>query len=566
MALATPTLFCSTAHPPENAVKSEIVRPVAQFPPSAWGHFFVDFVQDEAKLDEWTERVQVLKKEVKMILRNAEGTPYEIYLVDVVKRVGFAYQFETEIEDALYRIYNANVSDGHGSDLYYEALRFRVLREGGYKASTDVFEKFKDEQGKTFKKSLTEDIKGLLSLYEAAFLGIRGEDILDEAIAFTSEHLKSSLPNLDPLLVKQIQRALELPTHKRLPRTNARYFISFYEEIDGKTSEDMRTLLEYAKLDFNLVQAVHQREIKDVSMWWKEKGLAEKLSYARNRAVECYVWNMSVAPEPRFSRARVFGATTLSMISMTDDTYDAYGVYEELKQYTEAIERWDLAAMDELPDYVKPLYHELITYFKETEEELEREGYSYQIGYMKKAVQDLCRGYFTEAEWYHNRYTPGTEEYIRVSLITCGYPAVFLLTMVCMKEASVEAFEWWNSQPRIVMAAAEICRFIDDLVSNKFEQERGHVVSGIECFMEEKGMARQEVQDLFKHFYDTAWKDINEACLRPIPFPMYILSKAVNLARVIDGWYNSNDEDEYTFSGGRTKEMITALLVDPIPV
>ncbi|KAG9454186.1 hypothetical protein H6P81_007090 [Aristolochia fimbriata] len=310
--------------------------------------------------------------------------------------------------------------------------------------------------------------------------------------------------------------------------------------------------------------------IKDVkgllTLWWKEKELAEKLSYARDRVVECYVWMMSLAPEPRFSRSRDFAAKTLNLMSLTDDTNDAYGVYEELKQYTDAIERWDLAAMDNLPEQVKPLYQELITLFKETEDELEKEGYSYQIGYVKQAVQDVCRAYFTEAEWYHNRYTPRIEEHMRVSFISCGYPAAFLFTLVYMKEASIKAFEWWSFEPRIITAAGEACRFIDDLVTNEFEQERGHVVSIIEAYMEEKGMTRSEVQDLFKHLYDVAWKDINEACLRPTPFPMYILSKGVNLVRVMDAWYNCNNADEYTFSGGRTKDMITELLVNPFSV
>ncbi|KAG9454160.1 hypothetical protein H6P81_007064 [Aristolochia fimbriata] len=222
--------------------------------------------------------------------------------------------------------------------------------------------------------------------------------------------------------------------------------------------------------------------------------------------------------------------------------------------------------MDELPEYVKPLYRQLITFFKETEEELEKEGFSYQICYMKQAVQDLYKAYFTEIEWYHNCYTPGVEEHMWMSFISCGYSATFLLTMICMKEASVKAFEWWSCEPRMVVAAAEVCRFIDDLVTNEFKQKRWHVVSLIECYMKEKGMMREEVQDLFKHYYNVAWKDINKACLRPRPFPMYILSKGVNLAQVIGVWYNSHNADEYTFSGGRTKEMITELLVNPIHV
>ncbi|KAG9454159.1 hypothetical protein H6P81_007063 [Aristolochia fimbriata] len=128
------------------------------------------------------------------------------------------YEFEEEIEDALFRIYNTTSIDidSHGEKhdhLYHEATHFRVLREGGYKASADVFQKYKNEDGKSFKEELTRDVKGLLSLYEAAFLEIRGEDILDEAIAFTTQHLKSSLATntlRDPLLEKHIQRALEI--------------------------------------------------------------------------------------------------------------------------------------------------------------------------------------------------------------------------------------------------------------------------------------------------------------------------------------------------------------------
>ncbi|KAG9454154.1 hypothetical protein H6P81_007058 [Aristolochia fimbriata] len=281
-ALSSTNVVLSTAvRPDQNTVKPDnIVRPSAKFPPSVWGYFFVDFVQDEKKSDEWSRRAQVLKAKVKKILRDARGTPSEIHLVDVIKRVGLKYEFEEEIEDALYRIYNTTSIDidSHGEKhdhLYHEATHFRVLREGGYKASADVFQKYKNEDGKSFKEELTRDVKGLLSLYEAAFLEIRGEDILDEAIAFTTQHLK--------------------------------YFISFYEENQGKTSDPdiLSSIIECAKLEYNLVQALYQREIKEVSKWWKESGLVEKLPYARDRVVECYVWMLSSAPEPRFSRSRI---------------------------------------------------------------------------------------------------------------------------------------------------------------------------------------------------------------------------------------------------------------------
>ncbi|KAE9445152.1 hypothetical protein C3L33_22950, partial [Rhododendron williamsianum] len=52
-----------------------------------------------------------------------------------------------------------------------------------------------DNEGK-FKESLIGDVRGLLSLYEATFLSVRQEDILDEAMEFTATRLNSALPNL----------------------------------------------------------------------------------------------------------------------------------------------------------------------------------------------------------------------------------------------------------------------------------------------------------------------------------------------------------------------------------
>lgn len=41
-----------------------------------------------------------------------------------------------------------------------------------------------------FKACLYEDTRGMLSLYEASFLSIAGENILEEARNFSNEHLK----------------------------------------------------------------------------------------------------------------------------------------------------------------------------------------------------------------------------------------------------------------------------------------------------------------------------------------------------------------------------------------
>ena len=58
-----------------------------------------------------------------------------------------------------------------------------------------MFKQFINQDGK-FKETLTNDVQGLLSLYEASHLRVRDEEILEEALTFTTTHLDSIVSNL----------------------------------------------------------------------------------------------------------------------------------------------------------------------------------------------------------------------------------------------------------------------------------------------------------------------------------------------------------------------------------
>lgn len=45
--------------------------------------------------------------------------------------------------------------------------------------------------------------------------------------------------------------------------------------------------------------------------------------------------------EPKYAFGRIFTSKIISMISILDDTFDAYGTYEELMLFVEAIKRFD---------------------------------------------------------------------------------------------------------------------------------------------------------------------------------------------------------------------------------
>lgn len=128
--------------------------------------------------------------------------------------------------------------------------------------AADIFSGFMNNDGE-FDQSLSQDIMGMLSLYEASFLSWEGEAILDLAREFTTKHLKIYLnkQNKDQTLSLLVCHSLELPLWWRVPRIEARWYIDAYERSPNMNY----ILIEFAKLDFNIVQATHQQDLKHVS-------------------------------------------------------------------------------------------------------------------------------------------------------------------------------------------------------------------------------------------------------------------------------------------------------------
>jgi hypothetical protein len=124
----------------------------------------------------------------------------------------------------------------------------------------DVFATFKADEGR-FTWNNTRD---LLSLYNAAHLRMHGEKILDEAISFTKSELESIMHDLaqqDGPFAREITRSLHIPIPRRVRIYDAKYYISMYEE-DTTVG---RIIMEFAKLNSNIVQIQHQQELKKLT-------------------------------------------------------------------------------------------------------------------------------------------------------------------------------------------------------------------------------------------------------------------------------------------------------------
>ncbi|KAF3943865.1 hypothetical protein CMV_029611 [Castanea mollissima] len=547
--------------PSQNA-KSEVVRRTANFHPSIWGDRFINNTSEDKDIHlRKVSEVEELKDEVRnKIFASTGHLSQQLGLIDALQRLGVAYHFEREIQKALEQIYATFNDKNDVDDLYEVSLSFRLLRQEGFKVSCDAFNKFKDEDGQ-FKESLTSNVEGMLAFYEATHLRVHGEDILDEALEFTATHLKSTASLIGNPLAAQITRALKQPLHKGIPRLEARRYISIYEQ----DASHNKVLLKLSILDFNLVQSLHKEELGYITRWWKDLDFATKLPFARDRVVECYFWIVAVYFEPQYSLARKILTKVISMTSILDDIYDVYGTLEELEPFTEAIERWDISCIDQLPEYMQICYRALFDVFEAIENELAKKERSYRVSYAKDAMKRLVRAYFDEAKWFHQNYIPTMEEYMHLALKTSGYPMLTAISFLGMDDiVTKEAFDWVFSNPKIITASSVICRLMDDMKSHKFEQERGHAASAVECYMKQHGVSEQVVHDEFNRQVANAWKDINEECIRPTVVPMPLLLRVLNLARVMDVLYKEGDG--YTHVGKEMKDNVASVLIDPIPL
>jgi len=127
----------------------------------------------------------------------------------------------------------------------------------------DVFNKFLDKSG-NFKESVTRDVWGMLSLYEASYLGAKEEEVLQYAMEFSSAHLHQSLPHLSPEEGRVVVEALKLPRHQRMRRLEAKNYMVQY----SKESSQIPSLLELARLDYDMVQSMHQKELAEISRYF----------------------------------------------------------------------------------------------------------------------------------------------------------------------------------------------------------------------------------------------------------------------------------------------------------
>ncbi|KAK7312742.1 hypothetical protein VNO77_36834 [Canavalia gladiata] len=545
-----------------NATTNFAQRRSANYQPNLWTYDFLQSLKHDYADVRYEDKASKVQEEVRRMIKDENTDIWaKIELIDNVKRLGLSYQFDKEIRKALDRFLSLERCNGTiiCRSLHETALSFRLLREYGYDVTADTFERFKDENG-NFKRNLSKDVKGMLSLYEASFLSYEGEEILDEAKAFSSFHLR----NLDEgrsssILLEEVKHALELPLHRRIQRLEARWYIEFY----AKRKDANQVLLLAAKLDFNIVQSTLQKDLQEMSRWWKGMGLASKLSFSRDRLMECFFWTVGMVFEPQFSDLRKGLTKVTSLITTIDDVYDVYGTLDELELFTAAVESWDVKAVQVLPEYMKICFLALYNTVNEFAYDALREQGQDSIPYLTKAWSDMLKAFLQEAKWSREKHVPKFEEYLNngwvsVSGVVILTHAYFLLNHNITKEA-LQSLDKYHA---LLRRPSTIFRLCNDLGTSKAELQRGEAASSIVCYMRENGVNEEGAYKHINNLLNETWKKMNKDRVTNSPFPKPFVETAINLARISHCTYQYGDA--HGAPDNAAKNRIRSLIIEPI--
>ncbi|XP_065877206.1 (3S,6E)-nerolidol synthase 1-like [Euphorbia lathyris] len=462
-------------------------------------------------------------------------------MIDAIQRLGIEYRFQDEIHAILLRHYTTPTNHDQ-NNLHEVALRFRLLRQEGYFVPTGVFDKFQEE-GK-FKEKLSCDIKGLMGLYEASQLSREDEYLLDEAGEYSYGLLNSLMVtnNLDRNQAKAVENLLKDPYYKSLPNFMAKSsLISYFKLQEG--NQWINDLQEVADFEFQIVQLQHQEEKAQVSEWWKDVGLSKELKFARDQPLKWFMWSITALTDPSLSRQRVELIKPISLVYILDDIFDVRGTLQDLTFFTSVIDRWDIASIEQLPDYMRICFQALDKITNEVSNMVyEQIGWN-PTKYLSMQWGSLCHAFLVEARWFSTSNLPRAEEYLENGIVSTGVHVVLVHLFFLVGEGiNKENVELIEGNPGIMRSTSKILRLWDDFGSAKDENQEGNDGSYVEYYMKEHQESSREnaTKHVLQMISDT-WKQLNHDCLFHNPFSPTLTKACLNVARMVPSMYSYDE-------------------------
>ncbi|KAK7362995.1 hypothetical protein VNO77_05120 [Canavalia gladiata] len=479
-----------------------------------------------------------------------------LFMVDSIQRLGIDHHFEEEIETILkrknYLLLRVHSCQGNDyQELSKVALQFRLLRQQGYYIHADIFDKFWDNEGK-LKQTFYDDIYGLIALFEASQFSVEGEDYLHESGELCRQYLNMWLSRFqDHPQVKAVAHSLRCPIHKSLPRFTPTIF-----QLQNYGMSN--SLLELSKIDTEMVSSLHLKEIFAVSKWWKDLGLTKDLKFARDEPIKWYMWPMACLPDPRFSEERIELTKPLSLVYIIDDIFDFSGSIHDLTLFTHAVKRWDLAAVEQLPDYMKACFKALYDITNEFAVKTHLKHGWNPISTLIKSWVRLCNAFLEEAKWFASGHVPKAEEYLKNGIVSTGAHVMLVHSFFLMGQGITEETAiLMDDFPSLVSSTATILRLCDDVEGDKDVSGDGHDGSYLKCYMNDHpGVSIEKTREHVNKLISDAWKRLNQECLIDAnPLPSSFAKLCLNATRMVPLMYSYD-----TNSPSKLEEYVKSLL------
>lgn len=83
--------------------------------------------------------------------------------------------------------------------------------------------------------------------------------------------------------------------------------------------------------------------------------------------------------------------------------------------------------------------------------------------------------------------------------------------------------------------------------------------------MKQFGVTEEIALKELHNIVEDAWKDLNKEMLRPTTFPRPLMTRILNLSRVIEVFYRLG-EDDYSIVSQNMQQKVQLVLIDPVVV
>nr|AHI50307.1 ocimene synthase [Erythranthe cardinalis] len=477
------------------------------------------------------------------ILGLFEDPSRKLKLIDEIDKLALSYYFEEEIIESVDEIARMK-NNIKFVDPYSAALYFKIMRQYGYHISQDAILQLLDDEEKLITRAHDESPskydKAMAEIFEACHLALEGESLFDIGTKIYSD---------------------KCPSHWSVGWFNAKKHITYATNYNP-------TLHRLAGLSFNMVQLQHQRDLEEILRWWRNLlGLSEVFTFARDRAVESFLYAVGVAYEPQHGSLKKWLTKAIILVLIIDDVYDIYGSVHELDQFTTAVERWDPMEVQHLPEAIKICFSALYDTVNDMDHEIQKEkGWKNSVlPHLRKVWADFCKALFVEAKWYHNGDTPSLGEYLDNGWTSSSGAVLSFLILFGVCEDMTKSVLAFNSNQEIIRHTSLIIRLYNDQGTSKAELERGDAPSSILCYMKDANVTEEEARDHTRNIITSSWKKINGIFINTTPHSQQQMIKyIVNTARVANFIYQNGDG--FGVQDGETRQQVLSCLIEPLPL